>query len=307
MTRMRRLREVLTAGLVAGLLLAGAGCGRRVDPRVQEGYDLVVANKIDEAIALANTILGEEPENAAARNLMGLALYKSGDVEGSVEQYRRALETDPKYAEAHFNLGNAYERMGRLQEAETSFASAVRLQKKFVLAHYNLGHVYFRTDRPDQAVTELRRAIEHDETFFPAYILLGQIQYGSGDFAGAIPNLTRAIELVPSSVELRVLLGNSLLQAGGPDAMTRAEAEFRAAVGVDSTSVDALYSLGMSLAAQNKNDEAAEFFRRTRPLAAGRPEHSAVVRQVDDFFVRTGLPPGGAEAAADTTQAAAQG
>lgn len=304
MTRMRMFREVLTAGIVAGALLIGPGCGRRVDPRVQEGYDLVVAGKVDAAVAIANTMLGEDPKNAQARNLLGLALYKSGDAEGAVEQYSRALEADPKYAEAHFNLGNAYERLGRMQDAETSYAAAVRHEKKFVLAHYNLGHIYFRSKRTDQAITELRRAVEYDERFYPAFILLGQIHYDQGDFAGAVTNFSRAAELYPSSTELHVFLGNALLQSGGADALPKAEAEFRVAVGTDSTSVDALYSLGMALAAQNKNEEAADLLRRTRPLAAGRPEHEAIVRQVDEFFKRTGLPVDAMAAPADTARSA---
>jgi tetratricopeptide (TPR) repeat protein len=272
-----------------------------VDPRVQEAYDLVLASKVNEAVALANTILGEDPKNAPARNIMGIALYKTGDVEGAVEQYGRALEVDPKFAEAHFNLGNAYQRLGRVQDAEASFASAIRYQKKFVLAHYNLGHIYFSTGRKEEAIVELRRAVDEDDQFYPAYILLGQISYDAGDFPAAIESLSRALELYSRSAELHVLLGNSWLQSGHAEAFLKAEASFRSAVGIDSTSVDAIYSLGMALASQDKNDEAAQWLRRTRPLVGDRPEFKAITRQVDDFFQRTGLPVEGAVAPASAT------
>jgi len=288
--------------LLAVVGLSLSACGRKVDPRLQEGYDLVVANRIDEAVAIANRVLTENPKSAGARNLLGLALYKSGDAEGAVEQYRRAIEQDPKYAEAYFNLGTAYERLERLQDAETAYASAVRHQEDFVLAHYNLGHIYAVTGRPDQAMVELRRAAEGDPQFPLAFILLGKLAYEAGDFEAATSNLTRALELVPTAKEMHVLLGNARLQSGAPDALAQAEGAFRAAVDVDSTYVDGLYSLGMCLAAQGRNEEAAAFLRRARPFVEGRPDQAAMMEHLDSFFARTGLP-----AASPDSAAAAQG
>lgn len=284
--------------LVLVLGLALSACGRKVDPRLQEGYDLVIANNIDQAVALANQVLTENPKSAPARNLLGLALYKSGDAEGAVEQYRRAVELDPKYAEAFFNMGTAYERLERLQDAEVAYASAVRHQQDFVLAHYNLGHIYAVTGRPDQAMVELRRAAEGDPQFSLAFILLGKVAYETGDFETASSNLARALELVPAAKELHVLLGNARLQSGAPDALTQAEASFRASVEVDSTYADGLYSLGMCLAAQGRNEEAAGFLRRARPLVEGRPDQSSMMQQLDAFFARTGLPPAAPDSAA---------
>ena len=313
MMRTRRLPDWLSF-VLAFLLVAGTGCARRVDPKIQEGYDLVVANKIDQAVALANEILGKNPKSAPARNLMGLALYKQGDAEGSVEQYKRALEIDPKYAEAHFNLGNAYQRLAeaesdpaqarqRLQDAESSFAAAARNQKKFVLAHYNLASIYAGTGRPDQAIAELRQCTKYDPQYFPAFVLMGKLMYERRDFEGAIQNLTRFTELSPASPQPRVLLGNAYLQSGREDALVRAEESFRAAVGIDSTYIDAIYSVAVALASQNKNEEAAPWFRRAVRLSEGRNDKGPIVKQANDFFARTGLPPVGPGSEADSTAA----
>ena len=297
--------------LLAALLAAGTGCARRVDPKIQEGYDLVLANKIDQAVALANEILGKNPKSAPARNLLGLALYKNGDTEGAVEQYRRALEEDPKYAEAHFNLANAYERLAenetepaqaqkRMQDAEASFAAAIRYQQKFVLAHYNLANLYNATGRTDQAITELRQCVKYDPQFFPAFVLMGKLLYERRDFEGAIQNLTRFTELSPAAPQPRVLLGNAYLQSGREDALVRAEESFRAAVGIDSTYIDAVYSVAVALASQNKNEEAAQWFRRAVRLCEGRTDKAPILKQASEFFARTGLPPVGAESSADS-------
>jgi len=293
------LRELTAAVALGALLVAAPGCGRRLDPRVQEGYDLVVAGKTDEAIALANALLTENPKSAPARNLVGLALYKKGDMEGAVEQYHRALDLDPRYPEAHFNLGNAYERLRRLKDAESCYLEAIRHQRKFVLAHYNLAHLYSLTDRRGEAMAEIRICLEHDPQFLLGYVLLGRLAYDAGDFETAVANLGRARELDPLTKELRVLLGNAYLQSGDERAVPAAETEFRAAVGIDSSYVDAVYSLGMTLALQEKSEEAAPWFRRARALAADQPDKAAMLKVVDDFFARTGLP-AGSDAPADS-------
>jgi superkiller protein 3 len=277
--------------LLAVLLLSLAGCGPRTDPRIQEGYDLVVAGRIDEAVALANALLVDDPENAPARNLLGLALYKAGDAEGSINQYLQALEIRPDYAEAHFNLGNSYRMLGQRQEAESSYLAAIRAEGDFVLAHYNLGILYERTGRIDQALAEYRRCVDEDPQFYYGFVSLGKLLYEQQDPEGAVANLSRALEMDPSTKELRVLLGNAYLQSDRPDGKQLAENEFRAAAGIDPDYLDAVYSVGVALAAQNRNDEAAEWFAKARTLAEGNPDKAAILQQVERFFREYGEPP----------------
>jgi len=285
MKQLRTRGPLLLVLLAGGLLaLAAGGCSKKLDPRLQEGYDLVVQGKVDEAIALANALLAEDPKNAPARNLIGLALYKAGDIEGAVNQYRQALEIDDGYPEAHFNLGNAYNMLGRQDEAEAEFKLATSHQSKFVQAHYNLAVIYRDSDRPEQALAEFRKCVELDPQFYYAYLGMGQMYYDSGDFEDAVTNITRALELSPTQKELRVLLGNALLQTGRPDAPQQAEEAFRAAVSIDSTYVDAVYNLGVALAAQNRPADAAKCFRDVLELTENNPAKSNLVEHVNRFL-----------------------
>ena len=280
-----------TVLLVAACALL-AGCGRKLDPRIQEGYDLVVAGRIDDAIALTNSLLAEDPENAQARNVLGLAHYKAGRLEPAIEQYQFAIKADRGLAEAHFNLGNAYEMLGRMKEAEEAFAAAVREEKEFVLAHYNLGKIYERSGRIDQALAEYRRCVDYDRQYTLAYIDLGKILYESGDMDGAIANLSRALELEPGVKEVRVLLGNAYMRTTQEGSARLAENEYRAAVGIDPTYIDGLYSLGLSLATQGRHDEAIPWFERVLELKAGQ-EENVMTRTVREYFRQVGYTPTG--------------
>jgi tetratricopeptide (TPR) repeat protein len=279
--------------VVTGAVL-GSGCARRLDPRAQEGHDLVLAGKIDEAIAFANSILVDEPDNAEVRNVLGMALYKAGDAEASIEQYKRALESKPKYPEAHFNLGNSLRILDRTEEALAEFETAVRLQKKFVLARYNIGKIHQNHGRIEQALAEYRQCVKDDPQFLYGFIDIGKILYDSGDYNGAATHLARALELEPSIKEMHVLLGNAYMQANVENNVALAENEYRAAVGIDSVYVDAVYSLGMSLATQNRKDEAIKWFERLLPMleARGRPEENPMAEKVRAYFKQVGYVPG---------------
>jgi Flp pilus assembly protein TadD len=47
------------------------------------------------------------PNNALAHNNLGYGLFKKGDGDGAITEYREALRLNPNYAEAHVNLGLA--------------------------------------------------------------------------------------------------------------------------------------------------------------------------------------------------------
>lgn len=289
MTKRQAPSRLLALAMGIVVVALGSGCGDRTDPRIQEGYDLVVAGRVDEAVALANALLADDEKNVQARNLLGLALYKTGDNEGSIVHYDQAIEASPEYPEAHFNRANSLQMLGRRDEAEQGYLKAVQLKKDFVLAHYNLGVIYADTGRWDQAISAHRRALDHDPEFYFAYIALGQILYAQGNFDDAAANLSKSLELQPEAKEIRVLLGNAYLQTGREDAANLAENEFRAAAGMDPQYLDAVYSVGVALAAQNRTEEAAEWFGKARELTGDDPQ-SPIAKQLDRFFKEHGDP-----------------
>lgn len=297
MRRPEFIRLVL-AGLFVTLLVSA--CGRRVDERTREGYNLVKEGKIDQAIASANAILADHPKHTGALNVLGLALYKSGDLPGAMVPLKKALEIDSKHPEVHFNLGNVYVAMNRPKEAETEFAAAVEAQDKFVLARYNLGKLYEESARMDQAMAQYRRVVDLDPQFVYAHMDLGRLSEESGDVEGAVASYKRATELRPTIKELRVRLGNAYFKTGTPENVKLAEVEYRTAVSIDSLYVDALYSMGVLKTSSNLADEGSAWFRRTL-LASGAAADTPITRQIRKFFEQSGIPEDGSLDVTPTT------
>jgi tetratricopeptide (TPR) repeat protein len=95
---------------------------------------------------------------------------------------------------------------------------------------------------------------------------------------------------------VRVHLGNAYLRSGREGAARLAENEYRAAVGIDPDYIDGLYSLAVSLAAQEKHEEALPTFEKVWRLTADRPDHP-IHQRIDEYFEKANYTPGSADSA----------
>lgn len=75
--------------------------------RVNLANALVAARRFDEATAVYEGLLADEPDNAALLNNHGVALYRSGRKQEAIEQFRKALAIDPDLRDAQESLAIA--------------------------------------------------------------------------------------------------------------------------------------------------------------------------------------------------------
>jgi Flp pilus assembly protein TadD len=74
--------------------------------------------EFDAAMHWYGVAIERESKNPYLRFHYGLALYRSGDVEGSISQFERAIALKQDYDEPRTLLAHAYRAQGRLEEAE---------------------------------------------------------------------------------------------------------------------------------------------------------------------------------------------
>jgi len=96
--------------------------------------------------------IGEVPRDAESLKNHGNALKASGDLEGAMAAYGRALEIAPEYLPALYNVGLLLRQMNRLADAERHFARVHALypQDAEVLLHLAALH----SGRGDHAAAE---------------------------------------------------------------------------------------------------------------------------------------------------------
>ncbi len=95
-----------------------AASSKSVDPNYTRAKSMIDAQDYKGAIPLLQQVVAKDGKNADAYNLLGYATRKSGDANGSLQYYNRALSIDPKHLGAHEYVGEAYLMLGRVQEAE---------------------------------------------------------------------------------------------------------------------------------------------------------------------------------------------
>src|SRR5215470_10532304 len=79
------------------------------------------------AIQKLRAAVRADPRDAEARNALGLALGKSGQLNPAVDEFREAVALKPDYLEAWTNLGAALEQKGDLDGALEAIRKAVEL------------------------------------------------------------------------------------------------------------------------------------------------------------------------------------
>ena len=103
-----------------------------------EGFNALKSNRLDDAIAAISQALQQQPRNAKARELLGIAYSQKGMFQEAVEEFRRAISIAPSSASTHFNLGMTYEKMGRSDLAKGEYYQTVQCDPKHTRARQRL-------------------------------------------------------------------------------------------------------------------------------------------------------------------------
>ena len=123
------------------------------DPRLGVAITRHRAGAVDEAVALYQAILTDNPAEADALHLLGVARQQQGDYATSVALISQALALRQDAAFAS-NLANAYLALGRHNEAADACRLALSLNAVFGMAYANLGVALNALGQRDEAVAD---------------------------------------------------------------------------------------------------------------------------------------------------------
>ncbi len=257
--------------------------------------------RYQEAAAICDQVLSQDPENDAAYNILGLIHHQSGDRERAIEYTRRALAAapdnlvrlcnlgcmlqeanrfaeaestlrhalalEPNFPEALYNLGLCLHRQGRIEEAAAAYEQAIALRPEYGEALYNLGVLLRNAGRLDLAESTMQRCLALDPGHAPAVKELGLTLYHKGRLAEAAEYFQRLATLTPQDAQAHYNLGVVLLECGRAE---EAAAAFRAALALAPEWAEAHNNMGIALQELGRNDEAHEYQRRAVQLDPGR-------------------------------------
>jgi tetratricopeptide (TPR) repeat protein len=141
-----------------------------------------------------------------ARNNLGVAYKRRGDIEGAIEQYKMAIDYDPGFADAHSNLGAAYYALGRTEEAIKEFRIAAKESGSNAYFYHHLGVIQFQLKQYKDAINQFRRALSREPNLADARFFMGECYLKLGDTQRAIEEYKATLEVDPNYLSARAKL-----------------------------------------------------------------------------------------------------
>ena len=142
----------------------------------------------------------------------GVALHKSGDTLGAIENYEAALEKAPDRLEVRSNLGAAYAQLGRYTEAVEHYQKVLEKTPDQQQVRFNLALAFYKSSRIAEAAAELERVAAQDPSNLRAVLLLADCRAQLGQDAAVVALLSPREEEFKDDRLFAYLLGNALLR-----------------------------------------------------------------------------------------------
>ena len=221
------------------------------------------SGRLQEAAALCDGLLQENPDNPAALHLLGVIAFQRGENKAAVELIEKAIEINPSDPEFYNNLGLVFINTGKSDAALEHFHKALELKPDFADAYSNLGTVLKDQGRLDEAIECYRKAMELKPDLAEAYSNLGNALKDQGRFDEAIECYRNALELKPDYAEAYSNLGNALMDQERFDEAIEC---YRKALELKPDLAGAYSNLGNALRDQGRFDEAIECYRKALEL-----------------------------------------
>lgn len=142
---------------------------------------LIAKEDYDDAVAVTDAFLADDPDNTVVESLRGLALYRKKDYESAIKVFERQLELGNDIYPIHFYLGQSYWQTNVVYRAEEELTAAWQLDSSDVNLAYAIVAVKAEGYRPFEKEVKpwLDKALEMLQ---PAPAILSRLhqQYGLG-------------------------------------------------------------------------------------------------------------------------------
>lgn len=213
-------------------------------------------------ICWVNQANAQTPALAARYYELGHEKLQSGDWQGAVDDFTRAIELD-----ARLQTHNSKSVSGdRFAGSETG-ASEIFVSDPFTAAAYHsraIAHAYL--GELDEAVDDYQHALRIKPKWAEAYLNLGLAMLERKDYAGAIVDFTRAIQLKSTLVSAHHARGTAFMKQGR---MEPAVVDFTNALKLDPGMAEAYANRGLALMVMGREVEAKTDLEKCLEL---RPE-----------------------------------
>ncbi len=101
---------------------------------------------------------------------------KNGNIDQSIELFKKVIEANPYYTMGHYGLGRAYlYKEGKIKDAIKHLAISVKLDKKNAKGYFYLGLAYMLDHKYTHSINAFANSYHLDKTFVEALYNIGVV------------------------------------------------------------------------------------------------------------------------------------
>jgi tetratricopeptide (TPR) repeat protein len=160
-------------------------------------------------LTVGNTVAQLQPARAEANLAAGVALLKSGDLDGAERVFSEAVRQGVKSPLVFHNLGVIAQQRGNHATAINQFRQSITLQPDYAPSRLLLGVSLLARGKNLEATAELERAARSMPNEPQAHLQLAKAYEASDNWMAAIGELQKLVNLDPQQPEYAYLLGRA--------------------------------------------------------------------------------------------------
>ena len=217
----------------------------------------------DKAVEYAQKSVAANPKDAPSQFILGMDSLDKKDYAKALDFLQKAAAADNRNYVYFYNLGRVQYMMKKYTEAKYSFSTTSRINGSFAPSRYNLGLTNLRLGEQRAALEDFRKAHDIDPRHERAYLEEGRLLSQMKDYAGAVNAYQNVVRINNTNRAALQELGSVYYQM---EKYTDAENAFRQSLALLPAGTEdplTFYNLSTVLYAQNKNDQALSYAKRS--------------------------------------------
>ena len=169
------------------------------------------------AVAYFRADAEARPDRAYTHYMLGLALWKFGELDGALEAMERSATVNGQSIRTFINLSRIHNGRGEYEGAQSAAGRALAIDAENPTALYQLARSQYNLGRVDEAAATLESCIGLDRAAAEAHNLLGLVRLRKGDDSEALRSFETAAALKPDVAYIQNNLGLAFEQSGRLD------------------------------------------------------------------------------------------
>jgi tetratricopeptide (TPR) repeat protein len=186
------------------MALAQTHTGAEIVRLLEQGTACHRTGDLDGAIKAYRKALRSQPQNPDGLHLLGLALWQKGNAGDGVKSILKAIEVRDDFPDAHMNAAIIYVKAGERARAEHHVRRALHFRPGMANAHHILGTLLNDKRELREAAEAFRAALRTDPRQIDSYVELARALRTLGDIDGVAATLAAGLAIAPNHPTLRV-------------------------------------------------------------------------------------------------------